>query len=152
MYDKTELLNTVSVLKSIPLKPILTLLHSEFYVWKSVITLKLFKGNISFIIYDEWLSNATVSQKFRSSFETNIENKEIYWKSEHVLCYIIGSQYICFFLFSMFHCSSGCFFSNAVITVNYQHSNSSLLPKNEPLKIKINWRSVSFPYLRGKMI
>lgn len=101
MYDKTELLNTVSVLKTIPLKPILTLLHSEFYVWKSIITLKLFKGNISFIIYDEWLSNATVSQKFRSSLETNIQNKEIYWKSEHVLCYIIRSQYICFFLFTV---------------------------------------------------
>lgn len=152
MHDKTELLNTVSVLKTIHLKPMLTLLYSEFYVWKSIITLKLFKGNISFIIYDEWLSKATVSQKFRSSFKTNIQNKAIYWTSGHVFCYIILSQYICFFLFSMFHCSSGCFFCNAMITVTYQCSNGSLLTKNEPLKSRINWGSVCFLYLRGKML
>lgn len=116
MYNKTELLNTVSARKIIHLKPTLTLLHNEFYVWKSIITLKLCKGNISFIIYDEWLSNVTISLKFRSSFKTNIQTKAIYWTSGCVFCYIVLSQYV-YFSFSVCFCNSGCFFCSAVITV-----------------------------------
>lgn len=152
MCDKTELLNTVSVLKTTRLKPTLTLLHSKIYVWKSIITLKACKGSISFIIYDEWLSNVNISQKFRSFSKTNIQTKAIYWTSGHVLCYNILSQYVRFSLFSMFHHSSGCFFCNALITVTYWCSNVSLLTKNEPLKSRINWGSGFFLYLKGKML
>lgn len=138
--------------QTIHLKPTLTLLYSEFYELKSIITRKLCKGNFFFIIYDEWLSNVTKSQKFRPSFKTNIQTKAINWTSGHVFCYIILSQYVCFFLFSMFHHSSGCFVCNAMIAVTYQSGNGSFLTMNEPLKSRLNWRPVCFLYLKGKML
>lgn len=57
-----------------------------------------------------------------------------------------------FFLFSMFHHSSGCFVCNAMIAVTYQCGNGSFLTMNEPLKSRLNWRPVCFLYLKGKML
>lgn len=103
MFDKTELLSTVLVLKIILLKPTLTLLHCEFHVWKFIITLERCNGNFSSVIHDEWFLNVTLSQKFKFSFKTNKHTNQgnllnkwasVLLKQPLPICLVFPFQYV----------------------------------------------------------